>query len=239
MARSRRRDTMASFPREIRAKNGQEFVVDFAEADQAQEVYDFLVPHFFLAKPIRYLEPCDPLDAGIQKRRMAAVRSLFAGRLSLAVRDPAGQLVAVALNSVERRGDDGHDEVPPSGDNDPWRMVSALHSEMKGELDLFDKYQTDKVLHLFIMAVSSQYVRLGLATTLVELSLELAKANGVGAVYTEATNYHTVTITSKHGFESLRTVDYATFEFEGAKPFAGNDEMLAEFPIASFMARRA
>lgn len=88
------------------------------------------------------------------------------------------------------------------------------------------------------MAVDKSHCKLGLATTLVGLSLELGKANGAGAVKVCAMSQYAATVAAKHGLEKLRTIDYATYEFNGEKPLAHLADLLAEHPVASFLARR-
>lgn len=70
-----------------------------------------------------------------------------------------------------------------------------------------------------------------------ELSVQLAIQNGAGAIQVEAVSEYTARAASKLGFETLKSIDYATFEYDGIHPLAGKEKMLSEHPAARFMAR--
>ena len=88
------------------------------------------------------------------------------------------------------------------------------------------------------MSVDQNYGQLGLATTLTSLSLDLAKANNAGAVKCSAVSQHAAKVAARNGLETIRAIDYATYEFCGDKPLANLTNLLAEHPVARFMARR-
>jgi hypothetical protein len=88
------------------------------------------------------------------------------------------------------------------------------------------------------MSVDKTYGQLGLATALAGLSLDLAKANNAGAVKCLAVSQYSAKTAAKNGLETIRTIYYATYEFNGDKPLDNLTDLLDEHPVARFMARR-
>ena len=120
----------------------------------------------------------------------------------------------------------------------PRRFLFSILQALTSDHDLFTLYNTDKVFEIAVVAVSSDYGRKGLATKLMEFSIQIAIEIGAGVVKVEAISEHSAQIASKLDFTVLKSIDYATFEYDGIKPLAGNYEMLSEHPTARLMARR-
>lgn len=87
-------------------------------------------------------------------------------------------------------------------------------------LDVFTVYETETIMELNKLAVDGQYGRQGLATKLVELSLCIAKSQGVGAVWTKALSAYTAKVALKFGFVILKSVNYDDFKYDGEFPLA-------------------
>ena len=227
---------MESFPRNVVARDGRVFTIDFARPADLEEVVQFLRKHFFSTSPNCYLVnrsngPID--DGGLQNYLFGCVKD----PVSLTVRDSEGRLAAVRLNELEEPGALHHEALTPPTNEKP-RLIMSLLGDLEEGIDLFTTFNTKKILALAMMAVDKSYGQLGLATTLVSLSLELAKANGAGAVKVCAVSQHAARVAAKNGLETIRTIDYATYEFNGEKPLAHLTDLLAEHPFALFMARR-
>lgn len=147
--------------------------------------------------------------------------------VSLIVRDKTGKLIAVRLNLLEDRLNK-HKPLTLT-DNE---LIVSLVSSLEKEIDLFNIYKTNKTFILQMMGVDKQYSGLGLGSMLVNLSIDLAKQHGAGAV-----NEAAAKVASRNGFESLRTIDYATYELNGVKQLANESKLLAEHRVAKVMAR--
>lgn len=225
---------MSSFPRKFFAKDGQVFTIDIGRPEELDEVIELLRIHFFATSPNCYLVS-DWSGASDSNGMSNYLSSCLRHPVSLTVRDSAGRLVAVRLNELEEPEDVHLDSLTSQSKR---RLIAALLTDLEAGIDLFTTFNTNKILSLAMMAVDESYCKLGLATTLVGLSLELGKANGAGAVKVCAVSRHAAKVAAKHGLETLRTIDYATYEFEGATPLAHLDDLLAEHPVAAFLACR-
>lgn len=155
--------------------------------------------------------------------------------VSLTVRDSNGRLVAIRINLLDNIFN-RHKDMEPSN-NQNTRLIESLLTDLEKDIDLFTKYNTNKILKLAIMAVDKQYSGLGLGSLLVKMSIDLAKNYGAGAVAVTAVSEAAARVAAKNGLVTLRTIDYATYEVDGVKPLANKTNLLAEHRVAQFMAR--
>lgn len=116
-------------------------------------------------------------------------------------------------------------------------LIVSLVSSLEKDIDLFTIYKTTKTFILQMMGVHQQYSGIGLGSFLVKISLESAVKHGAGAVAVIAVNEGAAKVAARNGLETLRTIDYATFEVNGDKPLANETKLLAEHRVAKFMAR--
>lgn len=220
---------------------GRTLLVDLARPEEAEEILDFLNVHFLPVSPNNHLISYDQPETQSTEDQeggttffLQVIQECLRTPHSLVVRDQStDQLVAVRINKIE-------DSSAHSGRNhkQPERLLFALLDALKKNADLHEKYETNRILHLCMIAVSEQHCGEGLATKLNELSMDLAIQGGAGAIKTEAVSEYAAKSVAKLGFTVISSIDYATFEFNGTKPFADNADLLAEHPTARLMARR-
>ena len=120
----------------------------------------------------------------------------------------------------------------------PDQLVFVPLGGLGDGFNLYEMYETDKVLHLFAVAVHPSQARRGLASRLYRLSIELALTAGAGAIAVEAFSQYAIRATTKLGFEVHKVMSFDSFEYHGKRPLAECTELLAEHPEARFMARR-
>ncbi len=92
------------------------------------------------------------------------------------------------------------------------RPLERQYSPVKGEC-----------LHISAIGVASGYQGLGIATRLLGEALEQARTRGYRLAASECTGPASLQCHRKCGFKSIHSVEYRTFEFEGARPFANID----------------
>lgn len=225
-----------NFPITLEFPDGHSTVViDIAQPDMADEITDFFEVNLAAVSPNDHILNYDapPLGSEEEKQnrqaRLQVIRSVLGSPYSLTAREQTtGRLVALIWNKM----------ITPSMEQPggtPTRLLYAIMQALTEDHDLFSLYKTDKVFEIRIVAVSSDFGRKGLATKLMELSIQIAIQNGAGVVETEAVSEYTSRAATKLGFITLKSIDYATYEYDGIKPFAGNEDMLKEHPTARFM----
>ena len=227
---------MVTFPLELEQpvtlenRQQQRLIAHIARPDEAEEIFEFLLHHFFPLAPIRQLALYDESE---EAKRPEWIEDIVGDCVktphSLLVRDEQRHqhIVAVAINEFQRYNstDVNPSEPYASKSSNPAQIpVGRLHKAVleyiNRDVNVFDIYKTDLKMELSILAVDGLYARKGLATKLVELSLGIARAEGAGAVWTEALSEYTAKVTSKFGFDILRTVNYYEFKFNGDFPLA-------------------
>ncbi len=222
----------------------KKLVIDLAKLEEAEEICLFLVQHFFSVSPKVHLFSWDeenPEDEQVQKQNQEMILSylldcLNSGPYSLTVRDQTAddRLIAVLINRIEKRPDQAEDNQIKFPD----RLFFAFTGALKQDVDLYDLYQTDVLIHFCMVSVDEQYGRRGLATKLIELAISLASQCGAGAIKAEALSNYAAKGFAKLGFITHKTIDYASFEYKGVKPLLENEKLLAEHRAATLIARR-
>ncbi|XP_057370337.1 arylalkylamine N-acetyltransferase 1-like [Daphnia carinata] len=208
----------------------QELTVYIAQPDDGQEIFEFLLQHFFPLAPIRQLALYDESEEAKRPEWVDdIVRECVQAPYSLLVRDAClhNQIVAVAINDMKKRTSThgaNHQLYAPKSNNPAQIPVGRLHKavleDINRDVDIFAIFQTEIKMEIGALAVDGRYTRQGLATRLVELSLRIAKAHGAGAVWTEALSAYTAKAVSKLGFDVLKSVTYDDFRYEGELPLA-------------------
>ena len=223
------------FPLSLETMDGRDLIVDLARPDERQEIYDFLLVNFIPVPPIRQLSQYD--DGPEEFKRPAwvleYVGECISQPYSLLARNKDGTLVAVMLNILESRKEE--EEHSPYWD---WNLTTAYMAALYKNLDLFTILECDQIFHLTIVSVSPNYAKQGLATKLYQLSLDLiAPTTGAGGVKTEAGSIYVARLATKLGFNTYKTLEFASIEYEGRFPLA-NKEGIEEHSTARLMARR-
>ncbi|EFX79773.1 hypothetical protein DAPPUDRAFT_319214 [Daphnia pulex] len=234
---------MNSFPRNFAVEDGRTFTIDLARLDDLAEVVEFRKQHFNSISPACYLvnvannETID-IDKRVRESTLKNLSSCEKNPVSLTMRDSTGRLVAIALNKLIEKPQADDQAAPLPAQENPILIVSLIIDDLERGIDLFTTYNTKTIFELWIMSVDKTYGQLGIATALASLSLDLAKANNAGAVKCLAVSQYSAKAAAKNGLETIRTIDYATYEFNGDKPLANLTDLLAEHPVARLMARR-
>lgn len=230
---------MANFPIILRWPDINSVLsIDIAQPENAQEMSDFISIHFDPRSPICHLHEYDfpaPGSAEAKANKESFTEYLRSDCLStpcsLIVRDQiTNSLAAILVCSEVKKNSEP--PVPPTS------LCFAILEALPEGFDLFTLYETDKVIEIFMVVVAQPFTKRGLATKLMQCAIELATHCGAGAMQMEAVSDYSARAALKFGFTSLKSIDYAAFEYNGIKPLADNKELLAEHPTAHFMVRR-
>merc|ERR1711971_395590 len=85
----------------------------------------------------------------------------------------------------------------------------------------FDEIITDKLFDIGMIGVEVENRGQGIATNLIRRSILLAGCLGFSGIKTEATGVFSRAAFTTVGMQPAGAIDYASFEFEGTKPFEG------------------
>lgn len=192
--------------------------MDFAKSEEIEDIFHFIMKLHFTIPPIRQIMF---FEGSLDNVQAADLYTTTQRRLhqpySVLLRDVEenNRIVGVSLNLLQDR-----DENPPTingpdpNDRSAGWLRRAIVAELYRGLDLYDRFNTDKILDLGSGVVDPIYRRLGLLLRMQSLIANIAQhETGVGAVKGQALRevgfrYMTETL----GLQVIRTVEYATFE---------------------------
>lgn len=209
--------------------------ISIGRPEEDDEVLDFMKENFYMKPPNRpILEYDETPEAakGYYSRALNNFRKYLSDGTSLMVRNKStGKLVAAALNKLEDIG-------TPVISNDYNRLYVAILVSLHEGYDIYSMNNVDRVLRFSITSVSKPYQRFGLATKLFELSIDLAKVHGAGAIKVEAMSEYATRALIKLGFTVVKSIDYATYEYNGTRPLLALADQLDGHCTARLMTLR-
>ncbi len=201
-------------------------VFQVAQVTESEEIFEFLMSHFFPEVPTFKLVN---MDAEKEVRPLASkyVQVLVANLNTITVRDTlnGNRLAGVSLNAV----DHGHeaDEFNIVKYVDPikyplfWKSMEFLNQLAQG-VDCHEMFGVDKIFYLVLVSVNNEYGRRGIAAKLVELSIEMAKQKGLHVSTASAVNEFAAKALGAAGFKSIKQLAYSDFEFNGSRPLVNS-----------------
>jgi GNAT superfamily N-acetyltransferase len=135
--------------------------------------------------------------------------------LSIVARNAqTGEIAGVQLN------DEMTFELPVELTRLEWAApVFALADEMYRQYFQGGLPEPRESVHIFIIGVSGLYRGKGVGHQLLDLCLERARARGYRRAVAEATGLVSQHVLRKAGFTDRVEIPYATFEYEGKRPF--------------------
>ncbi|CAL4123288.1 unnamed protein product [Meganyctiphanes norvegica] len=144
------------------------------------------------------------------------IKACLSSGLSLGARDTSSNaLVAMMLNKVLTPKQNSTFGNPVGKTtNKQILILSEIFEEVENTVDIFTKYNVERVLELGILTVDPKYSGKGLGKRLVEKSEELALNNGCQLANVQASNIATQSIFKKRNYET-----YLTYSMEGKPQF--------------------
>ena len=120
------------------------------------------------------------------------------------------EIAGICLNERERR-----DEVVTAPEYDEKiNFVLELMDHMQDEKTIFDRLNTDTVLHIYVINVDRSARGHGLASRLISTSIEHAKQINLGGAFAEATNVYSLNCFKQQHFDILHELKYTDYHPE-------------------------
>lgn len=223
---------MDIFPRTLTVTNGSCVTIDLAKQEDLDEITEFVRQHYFSPSPMCYFMATFEDDVKIKD----FVAGYLNFPINLTARDSNGKLLAVVLNELLLPSSQ-HVDGNMLFKQDEKALVMSIVESLEENLDMFEKFNTDKLFSLTLLSVDQSYGRLGLGNTLVAMSVEVAQFYDAGAAYITPFNSYVAKIAAKQGFETIKSIDYATYELDGKYPLADQKNLLSEHTIVRIMAK--
>ncbi|CAF3913470.1 unnamed protein product, partial [Adineta steineri] len=165
-------------------------------------------PHIDIATPCRHEEPlakCLELNEPIDFIKNI-IKDALQDQCSFVVYDmQTEQLVGVCLNEI-KFVDDQHII------NEKNYFILHFLNQMHKNINLFQQFQTNSLLHIFIIDILKNYRDYGLGLQLISASIEHAKKIHVKGIYAEATNIYSLNCFKQQGFQSYDQINYTNYD---------------------------
>ncbi|XP_066245464.1 arylalkylamine N-acetyltransferase 1-like [Euwallacea similis] len=125
------------------------------------------------------------------------------------------KIAGVALNGASKKGETEKSiEEMKDIDNLQYRRIFGLLNEVNLELDLFSKYNVDKIFEVRILSVDAAYRGKGIAKELFTQSEAVARKNGFKLMKTDATSLFTQKVAESQEFWVEKSVNYHDYKDE-------------------------
>lgn len=136
-----------------------------------------------------------------------------------------GRLVAFQAITVRERSEESAEKLVDPDDRSAGWLFRAIVAKLDEGVDLYDLFQTDRILQIWFTAVRGDYRGQRLVglrnATCFALFAKIAHDNQIGAMRAEAFSRYS---SPEKCWNPIRTIDYDTFQLpDGTRPFAGVD----------------
>ncbi|XP_030747255.1 dopamine N-acetyltransferase [Sitophilus oryzae] len=156
-------------------------------------------------------KPCPLLEAH-------DLKTMQDGMSVMAMDKKSGKIAGVALNGISKRGEcEKAVEEIRSVDNVQYRRIFGLLNDVNLELDLFSKYDVDRIFEIRILSVDAGFRGKGIAKELFAQSETVAKQNGFKIMKTDATSLFTQKVAESQGFHVEKSINYHDYKDENGR----------------------
>jgi ribosomal protein S18 acetylase RimI-like enzyme len=164
-----------------------------------------LLNSFFRDEPLaKCLEVGEPIDFAKN-----VINDALTDQCSFVAYDiQTHQLVGICLNEIKYK-DDQH---IINESNEKINFILHLLDQMHKNINLFDHFMTNSLLHIFIINVDKNYRGYGLASRLISSSIEHAKKIDIGGAYAEVTNIYSLNSFKQQNFQIYHQLNYAQYD---------------------------
>ncbi|CAF0723823.1 unnamed protein product [Adineta steineri] len=181
------------------------FHIRLMREEDRNEVLSLLINSFFQEEPLaKCLELNEPIDFAKN-----VINDALQDKCSFVAYDiQTEQLVGVCLNEI-KFADDKHiiNET-----NEKIYFILHFLNQMHKNTNLFQQFQTNSLLHIFIINVQKNYRGYGLGLQLISASIEHAKTIHIKGIYAEATNIYSLNCFKQQGFQSYDQINYTDYD---------------------------
>jgi N-acetylglutamate synthase-like GNAT family acetyltransferase len=181
------------------------FTVHLMREEDRIPALTLLINSFFRDEPLaKCLELGEPMDFAKN-----VINGAVNDQCSFVAYDiQTNQLVGICLNEVKYK----EDKSAIDESNEKIYFILHLLEHMHKNINLFDQFMTNSLLHIFIINVDNTYRGCGLASRLISSSIEHAKKLHMGGAYAEATSFYSLNSFKQQGFQIYHQLNYAEYD---------------------------
>jgi ribosomal protein S18 acetylase RimI-like enzyme len=141
----------------------------------------------------------------------------------VAIDNQTQEIIGVILNVIKHRLSNQFDTN--NFQSEKLRFILGVLKHVHGNIDLFDQMNTDRLLHVVIIAIDAHYRGLRLTEKLIHASLERAKNElNIHGVFSEATSLYSSKAFRKQDFQVYNELIYIKYDDKRLASLAGEHD---------------
>ncbi|CAF0988516.1 unnamed protein product [Adineta steineri] len=118
------------------------------------------------------------------------------------------QLIGICLNEIKSKDD----QYIINETNEKLSFILSLLHNMHENINLFDIFQTNSLLYIFIINVDKNYRGYRLGSRLISTSIEYARQNRIKGAFAEATSISSLNSFQHQGFLIYHQINYIEYD---------------------------
>jgi ribosomal protein S18 acetylase RimI-like enzyme len=170
-----------------------------------ENVLSLLLNSFFQDEPLaKHLQLGKPIDFAER-----IFNDALKDQCSFVVYDnQTKELIAICLNEIQYE----HNQHIINETNENILFILQFLNQMHSNKNLFHLFQTNLLLHIFIINVEKNSRGYGLGSQLISTTIEYAKKMNIKGIYAEATNIYSLNCFKQQGFQVYHQVNYIDYD---------------------------
>ncbi|CAF0786689.1 unnamed protein product [Didymodactylos carnosus] len=182
------------------------------DKEHTDEVFSLISGSFFRDEPLNKCLCFELPDEPVEFTSLAIKTALQDKCSYVAIDTVTQKVVAVILNIIKSKNDETNPWDVSQFKSEKLRYILKVLKCVHGNVDLFQTFDTDHLLHIIVVTIDENYRGLRLTEKLIHSSLERAKQLGIKAAFSEATSLYSSKAFRKLGFQIYNEVIYSKYD---------------------------
>ncbi|KAL4225901.1 hypothetical protein ACF0H5_013889 [Mactra antiquata] len=200
---------------EFEVENGRLAIIT---PDRYADTYDMMANHFTPAEPL-----CRSFGVVWEKEHERVINETLTFNVSICmISEDSNEIIGVLVNGIIKISD------PPMDlskyNYEPLRSLFTFLTHKDKEDKFFEHFGVDEAVHFFELGVNRKYRRIGLGGKIFAAAVAMSRELGFKACKVEGTSNFSQRIIEKQGFETLYTLPYDSYMYNGRPVIDGTGE---------------
>jgi len=182
------------------------FRIEILSENDRDNIVNLLLNSFFLEEPLaKCLNLGQPMDFAQQ-----LVDDALKDQCSFVIYDQQNNdFVGFCFNELLDRN---HQDLICQIQNEKIDFIFQFLNSMHKNIDLFELFQTNRLLHLLIINIRREYRGLNLSSQLISATKQYAKQNDIKAIYAETTSIYSLNSFLREHFQIYHRMNYIDYD---------------------------
>ncbi|CAF0938016.1 unnamed protein product [Rotaria sordida] len=169
------------------------------------EVLSLLINSFFQDEPLaKCLQLEEPIDFA-----KSIINNALHDQCSFVVYDiQTKQLIGICLNEIKFQDN----KYIINETNEKIYFILNFLNNMHLNINLFNQFKINSLLHIFIINIKKNYRGYGLGSQLISTTIEYAKKINIKGIYAETTNIYSLNCFKQQGFQVYHQINYIDYD---------------------------